>query len=149
MHLLFLNTVFRIVKEYEKVRKTIKNEFHLSGAEVDVLLFLANNPEMQTAQDIVDYRKLTKSHVSLAVSQLVDKGLISRTQNKRNKKEFILNLTKKADKLIEFGRQKKLVFYEDLFVDFEQKEKDQFMSIIKRLHDHLVEEDLLERLGEI
>lgn len=48
--------------------------YHLSAAEVDILLFLANNSQFDLATDIVRVRKMQKSHVSLAVNGLCEKA---------------------------------------------------------------------------
>ena len=42
----------------------------LSMREVHVLLFLANNPECDTARDVSEYRGISKSQVSQAVELL-------------------------------------------------------------------------------
>ena len=47
-----------------------------SMAEVHVLLFLANNPGLDTARDIVALRGLAKSQVSQAVERLTGQGQI-------------------------------------------------------------------------
>ena len=42
----------------------------LTQLEADILLFLANNPEYDTARDIVEVRHLAKSHVSAGIEAL-------------------------------------------------------------------------------
>lgn len=51
----------------------------LSMREMNVLLFLANNPQYDTARDVTEFRGLSKSQVSQAVELLVAEGLVSRT----------------------------------------------------------------------
>ena len=46
----------------------------LSMREINVLLFLANNPGFDTARDITEYRGISKSQVSQAVDFLVELG---------------------------------------------------------------------------
>ena len=50
----------------------------LTQLEMDILLFLANNPEYDTARDIVEKRHLAKSHVSVGVDALAGRGLLER-----------------------------------------------------------------------
>lgn len=47
--------------------------------EVHVLLFLANNPDYDTARDITVLRGISKSQVSQAVDLLAAEGVLSRT----------------------------------------------------------------------
>ena len=44
--------------------------YGLNQLEIDILLFLHNNPELCTASDICRYRALAKSNVSAAVERL-------------------------------------------------------------------------------
>ena len=48
--------------------------------EYDILMFLHNNPQHNTAADIVKIRKSTKSHVSTSLKNLENKGLVERIQ---------------------------------------------------------------------
>ena len=45
--------------------------YGLNQLEIDILLFLHNNPELCTASDICRYRVLAKSNVSAAVERLL------------------------------------------------------------------------------
>ena len=62
----------------QPVPKKVMVRYDLSAAEVDVLLFLANNSQFDLAVDIVRVRKMQKSHVSLAVNKLCEKGYITK-----------------------------------------------------------------------
>ena len=66
----FADFVICMAKEYEPFRRRIMERFSLSAAEVDVLMFLANNPEYSTAAQVSKIRMIPKSHVSLAVNSL-------------------------------------------------------------------------------
>ena len=69
--------------------------------EYDILMFLYNNPEYNTAADIVRIRKSTKSHVSTSLKVLEDRGLIERRVDPANKKLHLLQL---ANEVIEDGK---------------------------------------------
>ena len=51
-----------VERKYAKYRKKVMVRYDLSAAEVDVLLFLANNSQFDLAVDIVRVRKMQKSH---------------------------------------------------------------------------------------
>ena len=51
--------------------------------EVHVLLFLANNPDYDTARDITVLRGISKSQVSQAVDLLAAEGFLTRTPRGR------------------------------------------------------------------
>lgn len=137
MHLNFLNTSQLLTKAYDQIRKNIQNEYQLIGAEVDVLLFLANNPSHTTAQSIVDVHKLTKSHASLALKILVEKGYVDKTQNPDNKKEFNLTLTTKAHSIIKYGQSRQREFIEILFDGLNEIDLNQFFQYLSMIERNL------------
>ena len=73
----------------------------LSMREVDVLLFLANNPDYDTARDITEFRGLSKSQVSQAVDLLAAEGLLRRTPDGADRRVIHLSITKEAAKVTE------------------------------------------------
>lgn len=72
--------------------------------EVDVLLFLANNSQFDLAVDIVRVRKMQKSHVSLAVNKLCEKGYIQKETDAADRKKVHLKLEESASEIIRFGQ---------------------------------------------
>ena len=65
----------------------------LSMREMDVLLFLINNPDYDTARDITELRGLAKSQVSQAVDLLAAEGLLQRTPDAEDRRMVHLSLT--------------------------------------------------------
>ena len=65
----------------------------LSMRELDVLLFLANNPDYDTARDISEFRALAKSQVSQAVELLAAEGLLQRTPDAGDRRVVHLSIT--------------------------------------------------------
>lgn len=64
------------IELYNSKLKPIADHYGLTSMEFSILLFLANNPEYDTATEIVTIRHLTKSHVSASVRSLEEKGLL-------------------------------------------------------------------------
>ena len=120
---------------YDDYRKQVEQKFGLTAKEIDVLIFLANNPEYDRAADVSRIRKITKSHVSLAVHSLCEKGLLTRHFSGSDKKNAHLVPTEKAQPVIEFGRQKQREFSQALFAGFTEEEKKEFFT----LHDKIAE----------
>ena len=71
---------------YEKVTGSVCEKYQLTHMEYDILMFLHNNPQHNSAADIVKVRKSTKSHVSSSLKNLESRGLIERIQSADNKK---------------------------------------------------------------
>ena len=117
-------------KEYSNVIKKAAEETGLSVNEISVLLFLANNPSV---------RKAAKSHISLAVSQLTEKGCL--TQQPGSGRKIHLKLTPSAEPLIAIGRKKQEQFLDRIFQDFSPSEKEVFLSCFAHIISNLQEEE--------
>ena len=59
-----------ITSYYELLSGEVCDRYELTQMEYDILMFLHNNPQHNTAADIVKIRKSTKSHVSTSLKNL-------------------------------------------------------------------------------
>ena len=50
--------------------------------EYDILMFLYENPELNTDKDIVRLRRTTKYHVSISLKKLEDRVFIEKNQSR-------------------------------------------------------------------
>ena len=50
---------------YADCMEPVCHTYHITRMELDILLFLANNPKYDTAAEIIEIRYLAKSHVSI------------------------------------------------------------------------------------
>ena len=71
---------------------------------VDILLFLANNPGLDTARDICTYRRLKPGIVSFHVDNLVREGYLLRTRDPGDRRRCRLVCTDKAAPIIARGQ---------------------------------------------
>lgn len=132
----FADFAICMAKEYESFRRRIMERFSLSAAEVDVLMFLANNPEYNTAAQVSKIRMIPKSHVSLAVNSLSEKGLLIRKSGE-NRKSVCLIPSESAAPVIAFGREMQDAFQEALFLGFSAEEKAMFDTLHEKMRKNL------------
>ena len=92
-----------ITSYYELLSSRICDQYGLTQMEYDILMFLHNNPQHNTAAEIVKIRKSTKSHVSTSLKKLENKGFIERIQSEDNKKHIEIVLLDKAELIVEAG----------------------------------------------
>ena len=78
---------------YSAQLDAVGREFGLARVELDILLFLANNPGYDTARDISELRGLSKSQVSQAVELLAAEGFLRRTPDKADRRVVHLSIT--------------------------------------------------------
>ena len=105
----FWNFISAAEDEYSVYRKRIMAKFSLSAAETDIIMFLANNPDYDTAADISKVRRILKSQVSVSVKSLCEKGLLTGTYKDGNKKSVHLSLTEKAKPVVTYGKRNKAI----------------------------------------
>lgn len=125
---------------YDVHRKRVMSRFSLSAVEVDVLLFLANNPDINTASDIVRKRKIAKSHVSLAVHSLMEKGYLSKSEDPSNKKIKHLFLTDESSEIVQYGLEQQRQFASFLLEGASETEleyvRQNLLRVLNRLKNY-------------
>ena len=92
----------------------VLSRWQLTSMELDVLLFLGNNPDCDTASDMVQLRQLTKSHVSKAVERLTELGLVLQQRDEMNRRRIHLKLAAAAEPILREGREAQKRFVEAL-----------------------------------
>lgn len=109
---------------YEAVCRPVCQQYDMPQSALDILLFLANNPSMQMAKDIVKYRGLKRNLVSMHVERLVQAGYIEREDVSSDRRQKRLICTKKAEPVIEQGRQAQKAFGELILEGLSPQERE-------------------------
>ncbi len=122
---------------YSDFLEPVCKKYRLTRMELDVLIFLANNPQFTTATDIVENRRLTKSHVSLAVNSLVKKGYLKKEHTKNNRKTTHLSILSSAYNIIQDGRDAQKDFAAVLFKDFAPEDHQQMIHYFERITQNM------------
>ena len=120
-------------KVYRRFLEPVGEKYDLNRAELDVLLFLANNPSYDTATDIVEYRGLVKSHVSAAVAKLEERGLLTRSYHNGNRRTVHLALTEEAAPIVKDGRRGQEKYVEVLHQGISDEEMDLLKRVLKKI----------------
>ena len=118
---------------YSKCVEGVCEKHKITRMELDILLFLANNPLFDTASDIVEIRYLSKSQVSLSIKLLEKKGFFRKEYQKGNHKTVHLFICKAANEVVEDGKKAQEKFLAILFQGMEPEE----MEAMKRWNEHI------------
>lgn len=118
---------------YSKCVGKICEKYKITRMELDILLFLANNPCFDTATDIVEIRYLSKSQVSASIKLLEQNGYIRKGYTDRNSKTAHLKICEKAADIIRDGKSAQEEFLAILLDGFSQDETDR----IKQYNDRI------------
>lgn len=131
---------------YTKCVEPVCQQYGLTRMELDILLFLANNPEYDTASDIIEKKRLTKSHVSSSVKSLEDRGWIEKVYYENNRKTAHLRILEDAFPAIIKGQHGQKLFIDTLFAGFSDTDRKEIKkllcAVIQNLEIFLSEESL-------
>lgn len=136
----YFDVMSRAQKGYARLMDPICKKWDLTRNELDVLLFLANNPGYDRAVDIVTMRGLSKSHVSLSVSNLEEKGLLARREDPQDRRTVHLVLRPEAERITQTGQMAQRRFFSylhqgvtreqiQMMIDFAQKVSENIQNI--------------------
>lgn len=122
-----------IICYYETLTQSICDQYELTQMEYDILMFLYNNPQYNTAADIVKVRKSTKSHVSTSLKFLEDKGFVEKKQSENNKKHIELILLDSAQEIVQAGRNVQKKFVKNMFRGLTEEEMVMCKSVFSKI----------------
>lgn len=122
-----------IISYYELLSGAVCDRYELTQMEYDILMFLHNNPQNNTAAEIVKIRKSTKSHVSTSLKNLENKKLIERKQSEENKKHVEIFLLDKAELIVEEGINAQKQFAQNVLSGLTEEEKDMCLRVFNKI----------------
>ena len=121
---------------YSAQLDAVGRECGLARVELDILLFLANNPQFDTATDIVERRCISKAHVSQSVKSLEQRGYLERRYAGDNRRTIHLRLLEAAQSAVDAGRQAHARCLAALLEGFSAAECEQLRSYLSRISDN-------------
>ena len=134
-----LNTT-RLLRVVQQFRRHYARQFSgllegtgLTMREMDVVLFLANNPSCDTARDVTEFRGLAKSQVSAAVDLLAEKGLLRRGADPSDRRVVRLALTEPGAALGRAAQAIQAACLRDVFAGLTAAEAEQFQSLLEKV----------------
>ena len=111
----FFDILSKSQKVYSRQLEPVCRKWSLTRSEVDVILFLYNNPGYDRAADIVARRGMTKSHVSMSVESLQKRALLKRNHSETDRRTVHLQLTDSGTKIAVEAKQAQQEFFRLLY----------------------------------
>ena len=133
-----LDTIQLAKKRYAQLQEPVCQRYGITKTELDVLLFLANNPGLDRAADIVSIRQITKSHVSLSVSNLEQRSLVYRVFDPEDRRTAHLKLTEVALPIVQEGNRIQQDFFDRIFAGLSEEEFALWRSILDRVCSNIL-----------
>lgn len=124
-------------KSYSRLLDPICQEWKLTRNELDIMLFLYNNPEYNRAADIVSHRGIAKSHVSLSVASLEEKGLLLRRFSEQDRRTAHLELPEPGRTIAAQAREMQLRYFSALYRGISPEEFEIWKNITQKVWDNV------------
>jgi MarR family transcriptional regulator for hemolysin len=124
-------------KSYSKLLDPVCQAWKLTRNELDIILFLYNNPEYDRAADIVSHRGIAKSHVSLSVTSLEEKGLLRRRFSEQDRRTAHLELQEPGRVIALQAKEKQMQYFSAIYEGISRDEFEIWRNITKKVWDNL------------
>ena len=134
----------QLLEGYAAAMQPLCRREGLAPNGVDILLFLANNPDCTTARDIVEIRKIKANLVSVNVDRLVQEGYLERRAVAGDRRKTQLLCTEKAQPVIARGREVQERFFARLLQNTDAATREAFfrtMEVIGKNLDEILKEN--------
>ena len=133
----FLLGIRAAMKFQDSLLKQLSETYGLTLIEANVITFLHNNPGKDTAADITELRMLSKGNVSQAVESLIQKSLLYRTQDTKDRRKIHLSLAEKTKPITQEIERVRERFRERVFQGFSEEEEKLVVQFNKRIAENI------------
>jgi DNA-binding MarR family transcriptional regulator len=131
--LAFRQTAYHL---YGRLFEPVLTRYGLTQMEMDILLFLSNNPQYDTAAELVAVRHLSKSQVSVSVDSLVRRGLLRRSPDSANRRVVHLAPEAAAGELVRAGQERQQLFFHTLLEGVSPEDQRRLEAILRQITDN-------------
>lgn len=131
---------------YMSLFEELQTCYGMTQMEINLLLYLANNPQIDTAAQLVKNGKLSKSQVSTAVDHLVQEEYLQRRLEGRR---VHLQLMPAALVVVEEGRRRQRAFGDAVLRGISPEERDQLNDLMVRIVANARDAEIMLREGKL
>lgn len=118
---------------YEERLRPVCREYRLTRSGMDLLLFLANHPEHNTARDLCAVRGMKSGIASVAVEELLEKGLLRVEVDEADRRLRRLWLTREAGAAAAAGQAVQARFAAQLRSGIAEEDRATFERVLAQL----------------
>lgn len=133
----FLVSFTKAKKTYKKFISPTLNDLGLTHNEFEILVFLQENLEYNTAKDIVEFSGLSKGLISRSIESLLKKDMITIKKDENDKRVFRLYISKSAEETISILNKISNEFCRLLLKGLQDEELIAFDSILNKMIKNL------------
>lgn len=119
---------------FEKFMKKYK----LRKIDIEILVYLSNIDEHNTARDIVASGMYTKGHVSQSVKRMTEMGYVTSVVDKEDMRIQHIVLTKKAKGIMGEIIDIKTEIEEKIMKGVTEEEKEVLANVMKKIYENII-----------
>ena len=123
---------------YAKATDAVCEKYSIPHRDLDILLFLHDNPNVATATDIVKKLNISKSYVSLSLRALQERGLVTGEFKGTDRKSIYLYVNDSANEMLAEADEARRQFSQAIVADFSDEEKKELLSYLSRIKKNLI-----------
>lgn len=121
----------------EKFWGSVTEQYSLSVLDVRILLFLDAHKCLDTARDIVKVHHWTKSHVSKAIEELIERGYLQRQIDAKDRRKVHLIVQPTADPVLEQIRAEYQKMNQILLTGISEEELNVVAQVARKISDNI------------
>ncbi len=122
---------------YNQSFQALAGRFGLQMIDINLLLFVYNNPSLNTARDAVALRGLSKSNVSTSLCKLRMRGFLRLQTDPGNRRLQHIFLLPEGEAVARELRACQMACFERLFTGFSDEELLQLRQYLTRLNGNI------------
>lgn len=126
---------------YQKLMEPVCEKYDVTYMELMILLFLANNPTMDKARDIVEKRHIAKSHASTSIRSLMEKGYIEGKNLDGDRRSIHLTILPSAKKIVQAGQNAQKEYMKIVKEGLTKEELDSIKSCVEKIEINLMRKE--------
>ena len=126
-----------IRRAYGKYLYTSMNANNFSPSEIDILIFLSNNPSINTSKELVVCLAVSKSLIARSVDALIQKGLLKLEEDKNDHRLQHLKITKAAVPYINEIKKYRDSFTKLALADIDEQDLKCMEETVKKIEDNM------------
>lgn len=140
---LMMNNFCKYKRLNEKKFEDVTKRNGLRKIDAEIIIFLSNSGEKDTAKDISETERFTKGHISQSVKRLAEMGFISINQDKNDLRVQHLKLEKPAQDVLNEMIEIKNSIDSCLFAGVTEEEEEILRRVSTKMYENITNE--LER----
>ena len=122
----------QLVRILDRTLSDTARDFGMNKTELGVLMFLYENPDKDTAKNIVECRMLTKSCVSKAIDSLVKQEYLKVQEDQKDRRILHLIVQEKAAESVQAGEEAQ----RQILCGITEEEKQTFLQVCRKIQDN-------------